>query len=64
MPGIIPFGMFPVLPPLQKCCELSGNPCLNGNVFPATSRRLSRVLLRVRVRPPSRGISGDKVRKE
>jgi hypothetical protein len=34
MPRIIPFGMSPVLSPLQKYCELSGNPCVKRKRFP------------------------------
>ncbi len=42
MRGITPFSMSPVLPPLQKCCELSGNPCFKfpGDVETSHARSL------------------------
>ena len=42
MPRIIPFGMSAAHPPLQKCCELSGNPCLKfpGDVETSHARSL------------------------
>ena len=51
--------------PIAEVLRAERQPLFKRKRFPATSRRLSRVLSGSRVRPPSRGISGSlSVRKE